>query len=97
MIDVPVATAGSPAETATSEILLSFPSLVFPMGHKTKPHFGYCNECEALLNEEEYHLGLGRCKSCARKCDDDRFGTQYGNATDEASQGARTTMENVKR
>lgn len=42
--------------------------------------FGTCKLCLRELNYEEYSLGLGRCKCCARKCDEEvGFDTIYGN------------------
>jgi len=45
--------------------------------------FGKCRVCGKPLDHEEYYLGLGRCKECARKCDEEvGFGTRYGNVDD---------------
>ncbi len=45
--------------------------------------FGKCRVCGKPLDLEEYHLGLGRCKECARKCDEEvGFGTRYDNVAD---------------
>ena len=60
------------------------------MAHERRPDFGYCGVCKAALDEEEYHLGLGRCRACSRKCDEEvGFGTKYGN-TVETETASRT-------
>ena len=57
--------------------------------------FGHCQLCKRWLTEEEYQLGLGRCRDCARKCDDEvSFDTQYGNvAVQQESSRAPSPME----
>ena len=53
-------------------------------------NFGLCCLCRAPLDEEEYHLGLGRCKSCARKCDEEvGFGTRYENVEADAQKTSK--------
>jgi len=42
--------------------------------------FGMCKLCLRNLNYEEYYLGLGRCRGCSRKCEEELgFTTIYGN------------------
>ena len=49
-----------------------------------KSRFGWCRMCLRWLGEEEYFLGIGRCKSCARKSEEGvGFGTIYGNIEGE--------------
>lgn len=50
--------------------------------------FGWCKLCSRNLNYEEYSLGLGRCRFCARKCDEEvGFVTIYGNIETKKEKG----------
>jgi len=58
--------------------------------------FGRCRLCSSLLDEEEYHLGRGCCRNCARKCADGvGFGTRYGNDA-RTGHDARASHGNAK-
>ena len=59
--------------------------------------FGRCRLCSSLLDEEEYHLGRGCCRDCARKCPDGvGFGTRYGNDAVRDGYGACGARSNAK-